>query len=81
MSQPLSYSGRRTPDQPTPPSTRRRASDSDTWLVYAALLPYAVPIETVVRRRPERPLPFGMLKRVSRAERIDARRQTRERNA
>jgi hypothetical protein len=43
---PLGYSGQRTPDVQPPPS---RASDSDAWLVYAALRDYAVPVETVVR--------------------------------
>jgi hypothetical protein len=72
---PLHYSGRRAT---TPP----RASDGDAWLVYAALLPYAVPVETVVRKPVERPLPFGMLRRVGALERLDARRQAREqRNA
>jgi hypothetical protein len=63
------YSGRRADDTPPP---QRRASDSDAWLVIAALFQYAVPVETVVRR-PERPLPFGMFRRVGRTDRLAAR--------
>jgi hypothetical protein len=43
---PLGYSGQRAADVQPPP---RRASDSDAWLVMAACMPYAVPVETVVR--------------------------------
>ena len=67
---PLHYSGRRA-------TTPKRASDGDAWLVMMACLPHAVPVETVVRRDP--PLPFSMLRRVGRDERLDARRQVRER--
>jgi hypothetical protein len=61
------YSGRRADDTPPP---RRRASDSDAWLVMAMCMPYAVPVETVVRQRPKAadPLPFKMFRRVSMAE-------------
>lgn len=78
MSQPPSYSGRRTPNQPTPPK-QPRASDGDAWLVMMACLPYAVPVETIARKPDPRPLPFGMFKRVARAEVLDARRAIRER--
>jgi hypothetical protein len=50
---PLGYSGHPA-DVQAPP---RRASDSDTWLVYAALRDYAVPVETVVRAPAARPAP------------------------
>jgi hypothetical protein len=69
---PLGYSGRRGDDPP-----RRRASDGDAWLVYAALRDYAVPVETVVRapaaRPAQAPLPFRMLRRVPNAELRSAR--------
>ena len=76
MSTPLHYSGQRGDDSQPP---RQRASDGDMMVVYAALQPYAVPIETVVRRDP--PLPFGMLRRVARPERVQARRDIRARHA
>lgn len=72
MPTPLGYSGQRADDVQAP---ARRASDSDAWLVYAALRDYAVPVETVVRApalapakdaRP--PVPFRMLRRVPNAE-------------
>jgi len=75
---PPSYAGRREPGQAAPVQRTGRASDGDAWLVMSACMPYAVPIETVVRK-PERPLPFGMLKRVARAEVLDARRDIRGR--
>jgi hypothetical protein len=35
------------------PVPHERASDSDAWLVYAALRDYAVPVEKVVRTTPD----------------------------
>lgn len=78
MPTPLGYSGRRADDVQAPP---RRAPDSDAWLVMAACLPYAVPVETVVRvpapaqAEPAPPLPFRMLRRVSVGELRSARRR------